>query len=322
MESSGTFTSHWRFHHRAVCSLCVNIYRVKYDMKENDIHDVTCKPPNSATLDIDTTNDHLQFRMQSTDFANNLTDLTFPSLDFPVESSAKLEQETVVGSNCSTAILYQRESISLLPRLVEVIVAPVPGKLKQHFTPRGNKRKTKSRRKVSRNINNTATKASTILSRKIHKKIDLMLNVIHRKDRKRRNGFEKVSYRRRYCQKGTYAWLFRNAREGFKCVSPLCRNRLSWRYPTKAGLALHKIWYHERIPRFECDICGLQFFHMYKVILHKRSQHNCMELSPVKDQSVNQLPTDHYQQHAMIGSFNETHLIGDSIPAIGSVGTF
>jgi hypothetical protein len=44
IPSTNAFTYHWRAHHRAsLCSLCVNLYRVKYGIKENDLHDLISK---------------------------------------------------------------------------------------------------------------------------------------------------------------------------------------------------------------------------------------------------------------------------------------
>ncbi|ODM96942.1 putative zinc finger protein, partial [Orchesella cincta] len=64
MPSNSAFTTHWRFHHQTICSLCVNIYRVRYDVKENDIHDVICKIPASSMSSSDP-DSSLLFKMES-----------------------------------------------------------------------------------------------------------------------------------------------------------------------------------------------------------------------------------------------------------------
>ena len=141
MPSNSAFTSHWRLHHKSICSLCVNIYRARYDVKENDIHDVMCKSQNSSSTSLDIENDNILGSFKTETLPNglipdDLVALGIPELNEPPLKRPRLDSPSQTGLSSSTAILYKRESIKFLPRLVEVVVAPMPPNIGQHFSSR------------------------------------------------------------------------------------------------------------------------------------------------------------------------------------------
>lgn len=289
MPSSSAFTSHWRFHHRTICSLCVNIYRVRYDAKENDIHDDICKTPTSTSMvQQDSDNSGMLFNLDKVtsqvDIVNGLSlghsqrmedDLEglvlSESLNEPLVKRQRLELPL-----SSTATLYNRESIKFLPRLVEVTVVPMSPKVKARCASRKRRRKRRKWSGSRRFHNIDGVLAFTPMtprkSNNLAQSSNKLSRLIQQKETALRDNRHRIPLRRRYCQRGTFSWLYRNPRDGFKCLNHLCENRRSWRYPRKIGLVLHNLWYH-RLPRFKCDICGLQFCHMYQAFLHKIVQH-------------------------------------------------
>lgn len=319
MPSHTAFTTHWRLHHSTICSLCVNIYRVRYDMKENDIHDFVCKVPSySSPLfpeGATPTASSLLLKMESfssTDFAgihipdhrldDDLAGLMIPDgLDEPLLKKTKLDLSP--NPSCSTSTLYKRESIKFLPRIVELKVIPMlPTVRKSSSSRRRRKRKQRHNARLPALDSSDSSQAleSSLNQNKTISKLLRKMQVLETFKR----SSSRVSQRRRYCQKGTYSWLYRNPREGYKCLNSLCENKCSWRYPRKSGLVLHNLWYHQ-ISRYKCDICGLQFRHLYQAYLHKSIYHD-EYLQQQEDQALINIAAT--QMHHQTRQFDQAHL--------------
>jgi hypothetical protein len=260
----------------------VNLYRIKYSIKENDLHEIISKQSvdllnedfakkisTTEPLHAENHSDQLEKLLCSSEEEANRSDdnlncLTIPNnnnnnnsledLDEPPRKKSRVDFSHILKA---VAKKNNRESLRIIPNMKEVLVIPVISEAQvtlwkskcDHFKTVSFGPHVKSKRAVLLDK----------MFRKIqHNFVNKSLTRVHPVER--------------YLSRGTKTWLKRNQSQGFKCYNPLCLERVTWRYTRKVSFILHNLWHHHNLD-YKCDCCDLKFPHLYQALLHKKNNH-------------------------------------------------
>jgi len=253
-----------------VCSLCVNLYRIKYGIKENDLHEIISKScldllnqdliiktePVEQSVEIKTENhepSEQSIHAMECEKVDSLNCINVTHNNNNNESPNDLDgQPPRKKHKMDFSLIFEvlkrkenRESLKIIPKMQEVFVTPVVSEMQ-----------IQSMLKRDYGINHRRDNSSHAL-----------------RPVKRDLGIVRIHPSKRYISRGSRSWLHKNKRSGFKCHSFLCHERVPFRYPRKIGVILHKLWHHHK-PNYKCDYCDLKFCHLYQAFLHKKNCHS------------------------------------------------